>query len=291
MANERLNGIRPVHYTPPAGVSGAVEASSVRGLLDRAGPSEFLGTQRPTFDLLLRVTEGEGHHTVDFTDYLLSPGDVLWLRTGQVHQWGDLTAYDGPVLMFSTGAIPTATQEALRSIVAVSRSYWPASTLADTVVARGIEHVVEIATSSGMRADLRDVAARHALSAVLVELAAVEPGPDLPDAVPPDAFVWFRELIEESFHHNRQVAAYAERLGYSTRTLNRLAQDWAGLTAKELIDERVILEAKRALVHTDQPVAAIAEQLGFDDPSNFSSYFTHRTGLTPARFRASIARG
>lgn len=291
MANERQNGIRPVHYTPPEGVSGTVEALSVRELLARAGPAEFTGTQRLSFDVLIRVTEGVATHTVDFTEYALQPGDVLWMRTGQVHQWGDLTAYDATVVMFITDAVFASTHEALRSTVAAGRNHWAASALAPTGLERAFRHVVDLASNPVLRPDLRDLATRHALAATLVELAATEPGGELPQAVPPDAFVWFRELIESDFHQTRQVAAYAERLGYSTRTLNRLAHEWTGLSAKELIDERVVLEAKRALVHTDLPVAAIAEELGFDDPSNFSSYFTHRAGITPGRFREQCPRG
>ncbi len=46
-----------------------------------------------------------------------------------------------------------------------------------------------------------------------------------------------------------------------------------------------MLEAKRLLSHGDAPVAEIAEQLGFDDPSNFSAYFRTRAGVTPGAFR------
>ncbi len=46
-----------------------------------------------------------------------------------------------------------------------------------------------------------------------------------------------------------------------------------------------MLEAKRLLAHGPDSVARIAGQLGFDDPSNFSKYFQHRTGTTPAAFR------
>ena len=88
-----------------------------------------------------------------------------------------------------------------------------------------------------------------------------------------------------------QVSQYADRLGYSARTLNRLARQHTGLSAKQLIDERIILEAKRQLSHTDISVAEIAAQLGFDDASNFSSYFRRHTATTPATFRASSRHG
>ena len=100
-----------------------------------------------------------------------------------------------------------------------------------------------------------------------------------------EAYGWFRDHIEEHFRHWHKVSEYADRLGYSTRTLNRLAREYTGLSAKELIDERVVLEAKRQLRHADTSVAEIAGQLGFDDPSNFSSYFSRHTGRTPGAFR------
>jgi len=103
------------------------------------------------------------------------------------------------------------------------------------------------------------------------------------------AFVWFRDEIEASFRTCHKVTEYAARLGYSTRTLNRLARENTGLSAKELIDERVVLEARRALAHGPDTVARIAEELGFADPSNFSAYFPayfhQRTGLSPGEFR------
>jgi hypothetical protein len=64
-----------------------------------------------------------------------------------------------------------------------------------------------------------------------------------------------------------------------------------GLSAKQLIDERVILEAKRRLSHADDSVATVAEQLGFQDASNFSAYFRRHTRSTPAAFRTAMRDG
>jgi AraC-like DNA-binding protein len=137
------------------------------------------------------------------------------------------------------------------------------------------------------RSELHRAALEHALAALLVQLALVEPVDGVPEPRPThEAYGWFRDHIEEHFRSWHKVSEYADRLGYSARTLNRLARQNTGLTAKQLIDERVVLEAKRQLSHADAPVAEIAEQLGFDDPSNFSSYFLSRTGTTPGAFRA-----
>ena len=136
------------------------------------------------------------------------------------------------------------------------------------------------------RTGLRQVALAHCLAALLVQLALVEPAGAAPAPGPThEAYTWFRDHIEEQFRSWHKVSQYADRLGYSTRTLNRLARQHTGLSAKELIDERVVLEAKRQLSHADASVSEIAEQLGFDDASNFSSYFRRQTQLTPGTFR------
>ena len=133
---------------------------------------------------------------------------------------------------------------------------------------------------------LRQAGLGHSLSALLAYLVLVEPAGGATSQEPThEAYGWFRDHVEENFRSWHKVSEYADRLGYSTRTLNRLARQYTGLSAKELIDERVVLEAKRQLRHADTSVAEIAEQLGFDDPSNFSSYFRRRTGTTPGAFR------
>lgn len=116
-------------------------------------------------------------------------------------------------------------------------------------------------------------------------LAGSSPAGSSPLGSRNEVFSWFEEEIERSFHRERSVAGYARRLGYSERTLNRLARTHAGTTAKELIDRRVILEAKRLLIHETVPIVEISERLGFDDAANFSKFFSHRTGTTVVRCR------
>jgi len=65
----------------------------------------------------------------------------------------------------------------------------------------------------------------------------------------------------------------------------------SGVSAKQLIDERVVLEAKRQLSHADASVSEIALLLGFDDASNFSSYFHRQVHMTPGTFRTRSRTG
>ena len=280
--------IRRVRFLPPGPGVGDIEINTVRGIRDRGGPHEFLTSQRLDFDLLVHVESGSARHTVDFADHQLHPGDVLWVRAGQVHQWGEIGDLEGTVAMFSPHAVDQRARDLIRSQLVRQTSHWPAADLAGTPVAQALDLLVVSGTDprEPERSGLRQAALAHCLAALLVQLALAQPTAGPPTQRPThEAYTWFRDHIEEHFRSWHKVSEYAERLGYSTRTLNRLARQNTGLSAKELIDERVVLEAKRQLSHASAPVAEIASLLGFDDASNFSSYFLRQVGTTPGTFR------
>ncbi|HEX6355656.1 helix-turn-helix domain-containing protein [Actinophytocola sp.] len=287
MGQVEQDAIRAVRYHPPPGVTGEIELTSLARMRARGGPHEFLDPQRLDFDLLIQITSGSTVHTVDFTGYPLEPGDLIWVRAGQVQQWGVIDDIEGPVFLFTPSAIDTGTWELIRSAGVATPNHWTATTAAGTPAAAALDAALAAASTSDSP-NLRDAALARTLAAALLLLVMAVP--DGSGHRPPthQAFVWFRDELEASFRTRHKVADYAARLGYSTRTLNRLARENTGLSAKQLIDERVVLEAKRLLAHGRDPVARIAGQLGFDDPSNFSKYFQQRTDTTPATFRARV---
>ena len=104
---------------------------------------------------------------------------------------------------------------------------------------------------------------------------------------PADATVEaLRRLVEENFRQERQIGFYAEKLAMTTDRLNDHVKRAAGVTAGHLIRQRVLTEAKRELVFTNQPIHEIAYDLGFADPSHFARFFRKQTAMTPQDFRA-----
>ena len=61
-----------------------------------------------------------------------------------------------------------------------------------------------------------------------------------------------------------------------------------GHAASQLIQERVVREARRNLVYTNLPISTIAYALGFNDPAYFSRIFSGATGLSPRGFRDKV---
>jgi len=95
----------------------------------------------------------------------------------------------------------------------------------------------------------------------------------------------FRRAIEAHFRSGWPVNRYAAALGVSPARLRSACLEVAGRPPIQLVHERLILEARRALLYTHMTVAETAYDLGFSDPAYFSRFFTERVGVSPAAFR------
>lgn len=98
----------------------------------------------------------------------------------------------------------------------------------------------------------------------------------------------FKKLVEENFAENKSVSEYASLLNITPGHLNDTIQKELGKTASDLIHERIILEAKRLLYHSEKTIKEIAAALNYDDPSYFTKFFKSNTDLTPDQFRKAI---
>src|SRR3954452_11226900 len=119
--------IRPVQFAPPRKVVAGIEVIDLATMRRRAGLREFRGPQRLGFALLIRIDSGATVHTVDLVAYDLAPGDTMWIHAGQVQQWGDIGAIDGPVALFTSGAVDGDTLARIRATGMALRSHFPAS--------------------------------------------------------------------------------------------------------------------------------------------------------------------
>lgn len=99
----------------------------------------------------------------------------------------------------------------------------------------------------------------------------------------------FKSALEKNFGVMNATGQYARLLKVTERALNEATRQALGATAAQLIRERVMLEAKRLLLHSGISVAEIADRLGFDDPAYFSRCFKKHTSRSPIEFRQSLA--
>ncbi|HET6557335.1 MAG TPA: helix-turn-helix domain-containing protein [Prolixibacteraceae bacterium] len=108
---------------------------------------------------------------------------------------------------------------------------------------------------------------------------------ELPTETPDSTIIQFKLLIEQNFQTQKNVSAYATMLNMNPSCLNEVTKKTTGITAGELIRNRVIDETKKLLFSSAMSGKEIAYELGFDDPAYFSRFFRKYTGTTLKEFR------
>jgi AraC family transcriptional activator of pobA len=128
----------------------------------------------------------------------------------------------------------------------------------------------------------------RSLTAVLIGLVAREmaaKGERHAGTTSADLFARFEALLESHVLEHWTVGRYAEALAITPTHLSRITRDATGHAASQLIEERLVREARRNLVYTNLPISTVAFALGFEDPAYFSRVFARATGQSPRGFR------
>lgn len=273
-----------------------IDLFSFSDLRRRFTAEKFVVPHRLDFHQLILITHGECNAMVDFVIHPCGPGTLLHVRPGQVQRLpttpgGAPAQLDATMLLFTPAFPPPLPTVAELAGGPFGTTAWslPPHDLAvlDRAMADLSAEYRRSETAGGPDA-LSTELLRHLLAALLLRIARLpsDSGHE-PDTASAETFRRFSYELERSFTTTRRAQDYATRLGYSFKTLSRSCLAATGRTAKQVIDARVILEAKRLLVHTDLPVTTISHRLGFGEPSNFGKFFTQHTGHTPGGFRTA----
>lgn len=95
----------------------------------------------------------------------------------------------------------------------------------------------------------------------------------------------FKDLVVKHYTNTHKVSEYAEMMNISSKYLNQVVKNVLGVTAKSVIHEQLIIQARRELKFTNKSVKEIAFNLGFTEPFHFSNYFKKIIGTSPSEYR------
>lgn len=243
-----------------------------------------------SFALYLR---GRSVHAVDFAPHRCRRGTLVRVQPGQVQRWHVPPGVDGILLLFRpTFLFPERSRVGeLFSERFFEDVAWPAALQlegSDLAAVRSWFLRLERLASEVDESPVGAALLRHLVAATLLDVARRKKLGASPSGMTSDErdrARRFRADVERSFRVTRRVLDYAENLRCSARTLDRLAREAFGVSAKSYLDARVVLEAKRLLAHTTTSIATIADELGFTEATNFVKFFKARTGLLPTAFR------
>jgi AraC-like DNA-binding protein len=98
-----------------------------------------------------------------------------------------------------------------------------------------------------------------------------------------------KDAIEENFRAKHSPGDYAAMLYVTTKTLAKVSKSHYNKTISNIINERIIIEAKRELYLTNKAVKEIAYELGYEDEYYFSRFFKVNTNVSPQKYRETVA--
>ncbi|MBN2899089.1 MAG: helix-turn-helix domain-containing protein [Clostridia bacterium] len=245
---------------------------------------------RVNFWLMIYIIEGSGTHYVDFEPYAYKAGDIILVQRHQVHHFDipekvvgyvlnidepfiysqkgifsesffDLfdRSFQGPLISINTGI--NATNRKLMDML--YQEYHVSENAYDKLLIQSL-------FSSFIRAVLSQIKEDYGLRSK----AAFK------------TYDHYRKLVDEHFDKIKTVEAYAHMMGLSKKTLNNAARDIVGLTAKQIIINRIVIEIKRYLSQGELLIYEISDLLGFDEAANMTKFFKHYTGQSPKSFQS-----
>lgn len=289
---EGAEPIKRIRFHNPRLARLGVDTLTYRALQTRAPAEHFAKPERVEFYQLILFKCGRGLHHVDFVAHPVRASSLVLVQPGQVQQYRFNPTLDARMVIVDPVVLLPETSAAIKALL-----FQPGLPVCLQVprdlgaqVSAGLDQIeAEVAAFQGDSTTAALV--QHLLYALLLRIrrfAGLTDAAMFASSKAHDIHRQFKQTLDEAFLRTRSVREYAQRLGYSEKTLFRACLAVEGRSAKDVIDQRVALEAKRLLAHSDLSVAETAHLLGFSEATNFLKFFRRLADQTPLEFRNAI---
>lgn len=243
------------------------------------------------FYLCVMFTKGSGIHEIDFNSYIINPGKVFFLRPGQTHFWRFDSDPEGFIFFHSQEFYELKFLKHKLNSFPFYHSFQnpPILDLAKEKTDEQACKFLEIYTENQQNHLFRELKIVSLINSVYIDFTREYTATlQLQKTISSSYLKIFEQLetlIDKHFQSEKLPKFYANQLNITTKHLNRIVRKTVNKTTSDLISERIILEAKRLIVHTNDNLTTIANNLEFFDYSYFSRIFKSRTGINPMNFR------
>jgi len=270
------------HINPNSKTSGSLgnfKIHDIHVLLD--GKDLVQELHRHDFYLVMALQQGAGTHEIDFTRYKISDYSIFILRPGQVHQLQLKKGATGFLMEFDAGFYHPKSGTANQQLRKAShKNFCKPEPVRFEKLLTTLTAVFD--EFSEKQDGYQDVIKAN-LGIFFIQYNRQSRSPK---AVAKTVGTYAQDRLELLLEMlGTQVAHYANMLNLSTYQLNAITKETVGMPASKLINEQVILEAKRLLLATPDQVKSIADHLGYEDISYFIRFFKKQTGYSPEAFR------
>ncbi|WP_324025192.1 helix-turn-helix transcriptional regulator [Maribacter sp. BPC-D8] len=243
------------------------------------------------FYLCVLFTKGTGTHEIDFNSYTIEPGMVFFLKPGQTHFWKFETQPEGFIFFHSQEFYELKYLDHTLSSFPFyySNQNPPFLQVSEEKLVDISIHFTELYKEYRENNILREAKITNLINCIYIELTRVYTADVTIEKLGSASYSQILEqletLINTHFYSQKLPKFYASQLNITTKHLNRVVQKTINKTTSQLISERILLEAKRLIVHSSDNLAGIANTLEFSDYAYFSKFFKSKIGVTPMEFR------
>ena len=269
-------------------VTGKFKIRAIADILD--GKDLMHDLHRHDFFFLLALQNGNGKHEIDFTEYEVQNNSIFILRPGQVHQLQLKAGSTGFLAEFDTAFYHPKDKLANQRLIKAGNKNYCA------FEAERFKKLQDVLANIFNEYTLKQEGYIEVIKANLdiffIEFIRQSSNPlgntKSSTTYAQERFEEFMDLTSTHITTHKQVSQYADLLNLSTYQLNAITKTTVGKPASELINEQIVLEAKRYLLATPSQVKDIADHLGYEDISYFIRFFKKHTGFSPEAFRKNF---
>jgi AraC family transcriptional activator of pobA len=248
---------------------------------------------RHDYHELLWLRDGHGEHLLDGRPLAVTPRSLTLIGRGQVHVFREAHGVVGAAVRFGDAALlGGAAQRATPGWMLAGRGGLTVE-VPESEVERLDGMIAALAAETVRPPDARSAELeRHLLSVLLLWterwLEATRTERRDADDAEVHLHARFAERLEADYARHHDAGHYADALGVPAAALSRALTHVTGRSTKELVTDRVMLEAARLLRFTDLTVQEVGHRAGFRDPLYFSRAFKRHQGEAPQAYRARV---
>jgi AraC-like DNA-binding protein len=267
------------------GSSGDFLIRDARDLLSEGDMVQEL--HRHNFFYILALEKGDGEHSIDFMSYPVKDHTVFIMRPGQVHKITLKSKSKGYLMQFNSDFYSPIEKTANQIFRKVTNGNF--FQLDPEAAKKTFSILNEILREYANKQENHVEVIKSSLHIFFIELLRQSPQPQHPSQANgeymQERLMEFMELVRLHITTHKQVAFYVEKLHLTAYQLNAITKATLDKTCSEVINDYIILEAKRYLLATSNQINQIAWQLGYEDVSYFIRFFRKHTGHSPEAFR------
>ncbi|MGB0390205.1 MAG: AraC family transcriptional regulator [Salibacteraceae bacterium] len=246
-------------------------------------------TRYKTYTVWL-IEEGKGEVYIDFKKYKLKDLQVYFLNPGQVHQLKVVEIIKGYRLAFSSdflaeNNIPVSFIENFQLYNNYGENPSLAISIKELINLKNYAQEMMQWQSGLMDNSERAIGALLSLFLIQCNHWFKKPTDSQLIELNNSVLKGFKFIVEGHFHEWHASGQYASQLHISSDELNEIIKSLIGQTAKEYVQSRIIIAAKRMLFFSDISIKDIASKLGFEELAHFNAFFTQGAHQTPLEFR------